>query len=145
MAKQLGHLPNQGDLTSTGNNQLYSWINTQKQFRKKGKLSNKREKLLKSIPDWNWGYEQADWDLRLEELRAVTKRLGRVPSSRDLKSPNQRKLLNWMTMQRQEHRAGAISPEKVKKLQQIKGWEWNPKPGNYKRRPKANRKAKSPN
>ena len=145
VTKQLGHLPNQGDLTSKGNNQLYSWINTQKQFRRRGKLSKNREKLLKSIPDWNWGYEQADWDLRLEELRAVTKRLGRVPRSRDLQSPNQGKLLNWMTMQRQEHRAGALSPEKAKKLHQIKGWEWNPKPGNYKRRPKANRKAKSPN
>lgn len=145
LTKQLGHLPNQGDLASTGNNQLYSWINTQKQFRKRGKLSKNREKLLKSIPGWNWGYEQTDWDLRLEELRAATKRLGRAPRSRDLQSPNQRKLLNWMTMQRQEHRAGALSPEKVKKLQQIKGWEWNPQPGNYRRKVRAEQKTKTPN
>jgi superfamily II DNA or RNA helicase/ribonuclease BN (tRNA processing enzyme) len=94
------------------------WCDTQKQNHRKGILSDERISKLESIPGWRWAEDpETIWNSTLEEVKKFVEEKGRLPTKRE---PNG----IWCHRQKQNHRKGILSQERISKLESIPGWKW---------------------
>ena len=109
-----GRFPTQAEECGT-------WLNTQRRYAKKGKLSEERIKKLEEIDkDWNKSLEEIfdeKWEKNYEKLKKFYEENGRFPK-RDEECGN------WLDTQRQSVREGKLSEERIKKLEEIDK-DWN--------------------
>jgi hypothetical protein len=87
---------------------LSNWVNTQRQKRTKGELSEYKIKLMNSIPDWKWGKVSVSWHDRYNQL---------VKHHLDNKPLDPKSLLGiWAERQKKSWLEGKLSDEKVRLL-----------------------------
>ena len=100
---------------------LGNWAQDQRQFYKKGKLSQERITQLESI-GFNWGTRKKNkdkpWEERFNELVVFKEKNGNcnVPRSQGV-------LGNWVHDQRQFYKNGKLSQERITQLESI-GFNW---------------------
>ena len=101
---------------------LGSWVNTQRQ--KRDSLSSDRIKLLESLKGWSWNARMDNWSDAYECLKAYTLKSGAARPPRGHKTPDGFQLGSWTSLQRSKR--DSLSPERIKQLQILKGWTWDP-------------------
>ena len=104
---------------------LGTWCNYQRNLRRRGKLSEERQKKLETISIWWWDEDfDGKWDSNFKQTRDYVKKEGKLPSiySRDIEVS---RLGQWCNSQRIFRRAGKLSKERQEKLMSIKGWYWD--------------------
>jgi superfamily II DNA or RNA helicase len=102
---------------------LGAWLNTQRQFRRDGKLSTERIATLDGI-GVAWNPLDAKWSFMSEVYARYVKKNGESNPSWQVIVEGE-KLGVWLTYQRKSRRDGKLSAERIAILDGI-GIEWNP-------------------
>ncbi len=98
---------------------LGSWIGSQRNSRKAGKLSDDRIKLLNEI-GFIWDPFEHEWQIRYQELRQYVEQNG------DALVPRSHPTLGlWVKQQRSAYNNSKLSTERIKRLNII-GFSWDP-------------------
>jgi superfamily II DNA or RNA helicase len=100
-----------------------TWVASQRQRYKKGKLSPERVQRLESLPDWAWDAREATWGEHYQALCRYVEREGHARPQRGYVE-NGFKLGSWVQIQRNVHRRGRIDPERASRLEALPGWDW---------------------
>lgn len=108
------------------------WSNSQRSSRRQGKLSEERIVLLDAIAGWEW--DLADYMGQFMEnyvrYAAWTAEHGHRMQSKGVVVDGLN-ITNWIRIQRRDRRAGRLSQEKIKLLDAIDGFDWEPKAQTY--------------
>jgi superfamily II DNA or RNA helicase len=105
---------------------LGRWVNAQRVAHTKGKLRTDRRERLQAIPGWIWDAIDARWEegrLHTAEYAGIK---GHVKVDRRYRTPDGFRLANWITVQRTNYTRRTLSAERIRRLEAIPGWEWNP-------------------
>ena len=107
---------------------LASWVNSQRTRFKKGILENERIEKLESIDDWSWDPLAESWDKYFLLLREFTKENGHalVPQGTAATPYKGENLSRWVNKQRSSYNKGVLGLERVEKLESVPGWVWSP-------------------
>jgi hypothetical protein len=104
---------------------LGQWVSSQRKKYRSGKLSPANITTLESLSNWSWTPLEDQWDKAYIELKKYysaynTHVIKNLDSSRafDLKI--------WATEQRSKYKNNKLSTEKIKKLEALKYWSWDP-------------------
>ena len=114
--------PSQGKKSSKEAQALATWLNTQRQDYKKGKLSlDKQEKLTRIGIDLDRDFHKEMWRANFESLQALQKATGVIePSQGGNKSSKEAQALaTWLRAQRLAYKKGKLSLDKQEKLTRI--------------------------
>jgi superfamily II DNA or RNA helicase len=102
---------------------LGTWVARQRSLRRIGKLSPERKAKLEGV-GFAWEFADADtlWDKMFETLLDYKRKYGNsnVPD----KWPENRKLSGWVGNQRQFKKRGVLTPDRIKRLEEI-DFDWN--------------------
>jgi superfamily II DNA or RNA helicase len=106
---------------------LSVWVSNQHRPYREGKLDPERRARLEALPGWTWDAKEAAWEEGFIHLQRFIEREGhaRVPSS--YKDDDGFKLGGWVRHQREFRRRGELSAERVRRLQSLHGWAWDPR------------------
>ena len=107
------------------NYSLGGWVDKQRQDYRRGYLSEEQINLLESMPMWYWVKADADWDQAIWALDEYIEEFGKIPSNSYI-TPAGIKLGGFLNNRRNDYKAGNLSAEKVKVLENKKGWSWDP-------------------
>ena len=101
------------------------WCVTQRQFLKKGKLSNTRKQMLDAI-EFDWGIVYRDrWTEKFEALKKYRSNTGKWPYAKS-DNKDEAKLGRWLSEQRaiaKGKKTYKMLPERLKKLEAIDFWK----------------------
>ncbi len=105
---------------------LESWVFSQRQAYRQGKLSMEKQKTLEQLPGWLWEPLESTWGEGIKLLRQYVKSEGSalVPSGYITKDGYG--LGNWVSKQRRGYRRGKLSVDRQSALEQLPGWIWDP-------------------
>lgn len=103
---------------------LRTWIQMQRQYRKKNKLSADRISRLEAISGWSWDPQQAAWDKGFAALIAFVGREGNARISRDHVELGI-KLQSWVQTQCRFYKEKRLTDERISRLDAIPGWTWD--------------------
>ena len=106
---------------------LGRWVHTQRQERKRGKLSQERIGRLDQL-GFTWSRHQAAWEEQFDELTAFQQQHGHCNVS--TLSRTHAALGNWVRTQRRQRLLGKLSQEQVQRLDQL-GFTWNIAPDQW--------------
>lgn len=121
-SKQYGKLKSfyerEGRAPRRGEGSLATWCNTQRQARKKGRLTKERIRRLDAL-GFTWEYDlDREWQRQYQEVEdflAVHRRFPKASEGR---------LGRWCVTQRKLYRRGELSEERIKRLD-ILGFPWS--------------------
>jgi len=105
-----------------GNPQLATWVDTQRQAFRKGKLSGERVARLEAL-GFEWDPVRADWEEMFQALVAFKENQGHCGVPRRWSENPQ--LGRWVSQQRHVYKKGRLSEERVARLEAL-GFEWDP-------------------
>ena len=97
---------------------LGTWVGAQRILYRKGKLSDDRIQLLKSLGDWSWEPNEDQWMEMLGQLRKHFEATGTThvrPGT---------PLGNWVTNQRAFYKRNKLSAERIELLKNLGDWSW---------------------
>jgi len=105
---------------------LGGWVSLQRMKRAAGELSEDRQRRLEALPGWMWDVKGEQWEAAFALLQRYAKAEGNpdVPGGRVFEGY---KLGDWVERQRREYAKGNLSTDRVRRLEAVKGWQWNPK------------------
>lgn len=107
---------------------LGQWVAIQRRAYRQGRLSTERRRRLEAVAGWAWNLRDTTpvgWGVALERTAAHARRHGQPPSVRQCSDDGFR-LGRWVSYQRTEFRAGRLSIERIRQLERIPGWWWQP-------------------
>ena len=106
---------------------LGRWVARQRQFRRKGSLSEDRIAKLDSI-GFTWDPHDDNWNSKFEQLISYKEKNGdcNVPKEYE----KDKSLGLWVYTQRQFRRKGRLSEDRIAKLDSI-GFMWDPHDDNW--------------
>ena len=95
---------------------LGNWVHTQRTLHKQGRLDQERIDRLDSL-GFTWDLRRERWDEMFAVLKDYRRAIGHcdVPQSWS----ENRKLGNWVMMQRTAYKAGRLDGEQIERLQAI--------------------------
>ena len=96
---------------------LGSWVNTQRHAERKGALPQVRIKRLDEI-GFVWNPFESQWEEKFSELLAYESNHGNMNVPR-----GESDLCAWIDRQRAAKKSGEISPERIRRLEEV-GFEW---------------------
>jgi superfamily II DNA or RNA helicase len=104
------------------NPELARWVRKQRQFRTDQRLDASRTSRLEEL-GFDWDPYRTQWEQRFAELEAYQRSNGHcdVPYEND----DQSKLGVWLALQRTANRAGQLSQDRAKRLENL-GVNWEP-------------------
>jgi hypothetical protein len=105
---------------------LGTWAMTQRLEFKKGRLAKDRVKRLAALPGWDWDRRGNRWEEGYDRLVDYLKRNASPPPSSYVEEDGYR-LGAWVQAQRHASRKGELDPDRWKRLNELKGWEWSPR------------------
>ena len=111
--------------TDWENPKLVNWVNTQRMRFKSKLISKEQIKYLENIGfEWNVVYGKAhkNWEEMLETLKKYKEEHGDCNVPTDWENP---KLVNWVRVQRNNHRNNQLNQDHIKRLDEI-GFVWDP-------------------
>ena len=106
---------------------LGTWAMTQRLEFKKGKLSPDRVQRLSVLPGWDWDRRGGKWEEGFSRLSGYIK-THRQPPPTDYEEDGYR-LGSWAAQQRLYKRTGKLSPDRIRRLDGLWGWDWSPPRG----------------
>jgi hypothetical protein len=103
---------------------LARWVRKQRTGWKKDMLSPDRIKRLEALPGWSWDQLTDKWDQTFAAVLAFRGKHNRWPSQSG--SGEERVLAIWVGMQRTGWKKDMLSPDRIKRLEALPGWSWDP-------------------
>ena len=105
-----------------------SWIATQRNAYKKGKLPVDRCRSLEAIPGWQWGSCEWDWHDAFKCLQdtILLKKLSDISPSYSAGAGINLGL--WIRAQRHTYKNGLMPDDRKRLLEDIPGWTWSQAP-----------------
>jgi hypothetical protein len=102
---------------------LGAWASDQRERHGLGLLDENRIHQLQEIDGWEWKPRLTNWNAGFELLRQYQKKHGSclVPGKHKEEGFG---LGDWVAEQRQAHKDGRLSEEKIRVLESIPGWQW---------------------
>ncbi|MDB4524163.1 Helicase associated domain protein [Akkermansiaceae bacterium] len=100
--------------------QLATWVNSQRRYKKSGKLDPNKIKSLDEI-GFVWGPFEKIWEINFQKLVAYKEEHG------DCLVPiffEDKQLATWVNSQRRTKKSGKLDPKKIKRLNEI-GFVWD--------------------
>lgn len=106
------------------------WLINQRENFRLGRLSQERiSKLESSASDWSWNPLETSWDQKFDLLVKYEEERGNTNVPVTFIIDGERLGL-WVRKQREYYNEkasrGSITPERVKRLESLKTWSWNP-------------------
>jgi hypothetical protein len=101
-----------------------AWVGEQRNRRTRGLLDPDRATRLEALPGWTWDPLTDAWERHYDALLGFVAREGhaRVPTHHvEASLP----LADWVIRHRQEHKAGKVPADQVKRLEALPGWTWD--------------------
>ena len=107
------------------NLQLGSWVGVQRRAHKKGQLDAEYVERLESVTGWSWEPHVDKWEAGYHALAEFAQREGHalVPLAH---VEEEHRLGSWVGVQRKAHANGTLSSARVSRLQDVRGWCWDP-------------------
>ena len=104
---------------------LQAWINKQRHSHQAGELSQERKSKLELIPGWSWDKkDNQSWQDSVSYLREYVAKHGKIPTGSTVDGDF--RLGGWVKGRRTDYNAGRLSKERIRELESIHGWTWNP-------------------
>jgi superfamily II DNA or RNA helicase len=105
---------------------LGPWVNTQRLWRRDGRLSDDRVARLTALPGWTWDSADNRWEEGFSALSEFVSREGhaRVAASH---RENGYKLGQWVVVQRSFRVQRRLTQQRAVRLESLPGWTWSPK------------------
>jgi hypothetical protein len=100
------------------------WVNNQRQGFKKSTLSPERVKRLEELPGWSWDSLADIWDQTFTAVQIFHGKNKRWPAQKT--TTEEAALAQWIGHQRRAHKKNILSPERVKRLEELPDWSWDP-------------------
>ena len=106
---------------SSDSYKLDNWVTNQRAFRRRGVLSDERQRRLEQLPGWAWDPHDEQWEQTYRSLREFVAANGhaRVPRSNV-------QLGAWVQAQRQKYAKGTLESDRQRRLESLDGWTWDP-------------------
>ena len=126
IAKKLGTIKLFQEVNSESRHQK-AWINRQRKLYENKTLANDKITALEKIPGWSWEYKDVNvegWNSAIRKLGDYVTEFNELPK-RSVVYKNF-KLGDWVKGRRTDYNAGRISEARVKELESIPGWTWDP-------------------
>jgi superfamily II DNA or RNA helicase len=100
------------------------WVNNQRAARRRGKLSEERQRKLEALPDWSWDPKSDAWEQKFEVLARYVAKHGdsRVPPGCEFEGV---RLSSWCVTQRAAGTRGQLSESRRRRLETLPGWVWD--------------------
>ncbi|HHT9144666.1 MAG: helicase associated domain-containing protein [Candidatus Brocadiaceae bacterium] len=109
----------QNYVTAEGFN-LGSWQNTKRQSYKMGKLSDERIRKLEEVGfKWNFNIEDESFEKGFNETLKYKEQFGNANAPPAYKTSDGYPLGRWQSKRRQAYKGGRLSPEKIKRFEEI--------------------------
>ena len=101
---------------------LGMWIDSQLKAYNRGILPQEKIEKLNQIPGWSWNRIVDKWNRKHNETVAFVRKNGKLPPQHSKKH----ELGVWVHRQREKHKRGKLSQDKIQTIERIPKWEWNP-------------------
>jgi superfamily II DNA or RNA helicase len=110
------------------NQDLASWVNSQRTRYKKGLLETNRIEKLESVAGWSWDPLAESWEKFIELLKEFSIEYGhaRVPQGTAATPYKGENLARWVNKQRSRYNKGQLEVERIEQLESVPGWAWRP-------------------
>ena len=139
--KTFGHLDVPHPYVTTGGYRLGAWVSQKRVRYRKDKLSEITISALEALPGWTWqagikrsglsqgliNFHTDNWNTKYEIAKRFSIQFGHCSFPKTLLEGED--LASWGSNQRKAFRDSKLSPEKIKALEELKGWSWKPKGG----------------
>jgi superfamily II DNA or RNA helicase len=109
---------------STQFKSLGSWVNTQRQRYKKGKLEPERIARLESLNGWSWSPFDDAWEATYEQVLKIASKLGTISKFKGTDRASSF-LRSWINSQRTKYGSHLLDEREIQKLEAIPGWTWD--------------------
>jgi superfamily II DNA or RNA helicase len=103
---------------------LGAWVVNQRISR--NKMTKERIDRLESIPGWLWDIRDSQWLRNYEALTNYVKEHGDSLVPKRATLPDGLRLGQWVQNQRSDFKDKNLIDERVRKLESLSGWSWNP-------------------
>ena len=107
------------------------WIISRRVEYKKMRLSAERAKAMEAITGWVLNPEDVDDQEGLEHLKQYAHEFGHARLPRSHKTLSGFKLGSWVIRKRLEYKEGILSAEKIKAMEALSGWIWDPQEADF--------------
>jgi hypothetical protein len=105
---------------SAASGSLGIWVSHQRTAYNKKTLSSDRVQRLESLPGWSWDPFTDEWNQNFTLLKQYIAKHQAYPVRRS------GSLGIWVTVQRRAYNKKTLSSDRVKRLESLKGWSWDP-------------------
>ena len=122
--KKYGHVRVSNRYKTKNDFALGPWINSRRNEKKSGKISQERINLLDEL-GFVWGPFESDFTEALEYLKKYKKEYGHVRVPPSYKTEDGFNLGTWVTSRRISKKLGKTSQDKIDQLDTL-GFEWDP-------------------
>lgn len=102
---------------------LGKWCHTCRMAYKNRKMDNERIRKLEGVRGWQWDHHDAAWNSKFELLLKYVDETEAIPPQ-DARY-NDVSLGEWCSDCRRAYKRGKMNEERVKKLEGIRGWQWD--------------------
>lgn len=106
---------------TVGGFKLRTWYANQRP--KFHRMSHDRQRRLMSLPGWDEGTKDAKWEIGYRRLCDYVAEHGHARVERPYVADGY-PLGSWAMTQRQEHKSGKLTEERIKRLEALPGWDW---------------------
>ena len=105
---------------------LTVWVQGQRQNKSKNRISQNLIDRLESLPGWLWDPHSEQWDEGFSHLKKYVTQHGTARVSAGFVTPDGYKLGIWVARQRSSRSKKQHSQERIKLLESLPGWSWDP-------------------
>jgi Helicase associated domain len=105
---------------------LGGWVNTQRDFYRRGTLDADHQHRLQELPGWTWDPHADQWEEGFRRLQQYVELNShtRIPRSYTVDGY---KLGHWVNNQRTFHSKGRLEADRERRLLDLTGWRWDTK------------------
>jgi superfamily II DNA or RNA helicase len=107
---------------TTNGYRLGLWVTTQRT--KQDSMAPERKARLESLPGWAWDVFAERWEVGFRALQTFIEQTGHANVAKAFKTDDGFLLGQWVGVQR--NRQKILSLERVQRLEQLRGWTWDP-------------------
>lgn len=131
MYEKLGKKKPSTESIDSKEKQIARWQSSQRRAYNGGKsmfnnnfyITDERIEILNKTEGWTWGQDD-DWEIKRQNWITIYKKLGNKTPSHGAKDPEEKIIGMWQGYQRQSYKKQTLASDKIKKLEDTEGWEW---------------------
>lgn len=124
-AREFGTVRTISSLNGTFNGEeLWTYIQNIRGHYREGKLSTEETREFELLPGWTWNSKFQEWTELFEALSDFVEQYGRLPVKDE--RHKDMGIGRFALRQRRYFAKGELSEEKIKLLEQLPGWSWDP-------------------